>query len=70
MDTGINIVHVAYQGGAPALTALLSGEVQVDFAGVPPSLPFIQSGKARALAITSTKRIPSLPDVPTQFVNI
>ncbi|MCI0364443.1 MAG: tripartite tricarboxylate transporter substrate binding protein [Phycisphaerales bacterium] len=65
IDTGINIVHVPYQGGGPALTALLSGEVHVNFAGVPPSLPYIQSGKARVLAVTSTKRIPRLPDVPT-----
>lgn len=65
IDTGIDMVHVAYQGGAQALTALLSGEVQVDFAGTLVSLPHIQSGRARALAITSTKRMAILPDVPT-----
>lgn len=65
IDTGVDLLHVAYQGGAPALTALLAGDVQIDFAGVPPSLPHVRSGKARALAVTSLKRIASLPDVPT-----
>jgi tripartite-type tricarboxylate transporter receptor subunit TctC len=64
IDTGIDLQHVAYQGGAPALTALLTGDVQIDFAGVPPSLTHIHSGKARALAVTSLKRMTSLPDVP------
>jgi tripartite-type tricarboxylate transporter receptor subunit TctC len=64
IDTGVDLVHVPYQGGAPALTALLTGDVQIDFAGVPPSLPHIGSGKARALAVTSPKRMASLPDVP------
>jgi tripartite-type tricarboxylate transporter receptor subunit TctC len=65
IDTGVDMVHVPYQGGAQALTALLSGEVVVDFAGVPPSLPHIQSGRARALAVTSIKRMTNLPNVPT-----
>lgn len=65
IDTGVDVLHVAYQGGAPALTALLAGDVQIDFAGVPPSLPHIHSGKARALAVTSLKRMASLPEVPT-----
>jgi tripartite-type tricarboxylate transporter receptor subunit TctC len=64
IDTGVDLLHVPYQGGAPALTALLTGDVQIDFAGVPPSLPHIHSGKARALAVTSLKRMTSLPDVP------
>jgi len=64
LDTGLDLLHVAYQGGAPALTALLTGDVQIDFAGVPPSLTHIASGKARALAVTSLKRMTSLPDVP------
>ena len=63
--TNINIVHVAYKGTAPALTDLLAGQVQLMFSTMPPPLPFVKSGKLRALAVTTAKRSKSTPDVPT-----
>lgn len=64
-ELGLNITHVPYQGGGEAMNALLSGQVQVLFITMPASLPHIRAGKANALAITSAKRMPQLPDVPT-----
>ena len=57
--------HVPYRGQGPAMTALLSGDVDFFFNQSSPSIPVIQSGKVRALAITSSQRIAALPDVPT-----
>jgi tripartite-type tricarboxylate transporter receptor subunit TctC len=65
MMTGVNLTHVPYRGSAPALTDMLSGTVHVMFDNMPPSLPHIQAGKLRALAVTTAKRSDSLPDVPT-----
>jgi tripartite-type tricarboxylate transporter receptor subunit TctC len=65
MMTGVNLVHVPYKGSAPALTGMLGGEVQVMFDNLPSSLPHIQSGKLRALGVTTAKRAAALPDVPT-----
>src|SRR5882757_4095746 len=62
--TGIDIVHVAYKGAGPALQDLLAGQVQMMFDNMPSVLPLIQSGKLRALAVTSAKPSPALPDVP------
>ena len=59
------IQHVPYKGGAPAMTDLLGGQVDVIFALLPEALPHIRSGKLRALAVTSTQRSPLLPEVPT-----
>ncbi len=67
LDTGIDIVHVAYKGGAQAQTAVLTGEVQMMFNVLPSALPMIQAGKLRALAATGKARSESLPDVPTMF---
>jgi tripartite-type tricarboxylate transporter receptor subunit TctC len=64
MMTGVDIVHIAYRGGAPALVDLMSGRVQVMFDNVPTSLPYIKAGKLRPLAVTSTTRAAVLPDVP------
>jgi len=61
----IDIVHVPYQGGGPAMTALLSGEVQISFPNIVPAVPQVQSNAIRALAVTGAKRSTSLPDVPT-----
>ncbi len=65
MLTGINMFHVPYRGEAPALTDLISGQVQVLFGVAPASLPHIQSGALRALAVTTTARLDALPDLPT-----
>lgn len=61
----VDIVHVPYKGSGPALTDLLGGQVHMQFSGLPPLLPFIRSGKLRALGVASLKRTPALPDVPT-----
>lgn len=63
--TGVDLVHVPYKGGGPALQAVVAGEVQVFFEGMVTLLPHIKSGRLRALAITGTARDPALPEVPT-----
>ncbi len=65
MMTGVNLVHVPYRGGAPALTDLLGGQVQVMFATPGTSIEYIRAGKLRALAVTTATRSEALPDVPT-----
>jgi tripartite-type tricarboxylate transporter receptor subunit TctC len=62
---GVNLVHVPYRGGGPAVTDLLGGQVQVMFAPTPPSIEHIRSGKLRALAVTTATRLDALPDIPT-----
>lgn len=66
---GLEMVHVPYKGGAPAMQALLAGEVQLTSVSVNTALPHIQSGKVRALGVASMKRSPALPDVPTFLEN-
>jgi tripartite-type tricarboxylate transporter receptor subunit TctC len=65
MMTGINMVHVPYRGGAPALTDLMGGQVQVMFDNIPTSAEHVKAGKLRGLAVTSTARSEVLPDLPT-----
>jgi tripartite-type tricarboxylate transporter receptor subunit TctC len=65
MMTGIDMLHVPYRGGAPALTDLMGGQVQVYFSPLPESISNIKGGKVRALAVTTAKRSEALPDVPT-----
>ena len=62
---GIDMLHVPYKGSAPALTDLIGGQVQLMFESLPSSMPFIQSGAIRALAVTTPQRSPAMPDVPT-----
>lgn len=58
-------VHVPFQGGAPAITAVLAGQVDMVTTSMPPAVPFIRQGKMRALAVAASKRSAALPDVPT-----
>jgi tripartite-type tricarboxylate transporter receptor subunit TctC len=62
---GIDLNHVPYKGSGPAMQDLLSGQVKVSFAGVPNVITHVKSGRLRALGVTTTKRAPELPDVPT-----
>jgi tripartite-type tricarboxylate transporter receptor subunit TctC len=63
--TGVDLVHVPYRGGAPVLTDLLAGRVQAAFSPISSSIPYIQGGKLRALAVTGAKRLDVLPETPT-----
>ena len=65
MLTGINMVHVPYRGGAPALTDLIAGQVHVMFDNIPTSAEHIKAGRLRGLAVTSASRSQVLPDLPT-----
>src|SRR5664279_1265564 len=62
---GVDMTHVPYKGSSPALTDLMGGQVQIMFDNLPSSLALIKAGKLRAIAVTSLKRSPALPDVPT-----
>ena len=61
---GINIVHVPYKGGGPALTDLISGQMQMMFSGTPQTIPHVKTGRLKAVAIGHPTRIKALPDVP------
>ena len=65
MMTGVNLVHVPYRGGGPALVDLISGQVQVLFATMSSSIEYVRAGKLRALAVTTATRSSVLPDIPT-----
>jgi tripartite-type tricarboxylate transporter receptor subunit TctC len=64
MMTGVNLVHVPYRGGAPAINDLVSGHLQVIFAPVSEAIQQVKAGKLRALAVTTASRLDVLPDVP------
>jgi tripartite-type tricarboxylate transporter receptor subunit TctC len=61
----VDVVHVPYKGAGAAMPDLLGGHVAMFFAGMPPAMPHVRSGKLRPLAVTTTRRSPSAPDVPT-----
>ena len=62
---GVQMTHIPYKGGAPALTDLVGGQIQFMLENIPGTLPFAKSGKLRALAVTDLKRSPLLPELPT-----
>ena len=64
-EAGVQIVHVPYKGGTPALADLVSGQIPICFVSLPPALALARSGKLRLLAVTSAKRSPVSPDTPT-----
>lgn len=65
LKTGIAMQHVPYKGSSPALTDLMGGQIQLMFDSMPSAMPFITSGKLKALAVTTKKRSSSLPNIPT-----
>jgi tripartite-type tricarboxylate transporter receptor subunit TctC len=65
MMASVEMIHVPYRGGAPAIADLLGAQVQVMFDPIPESIAYIRSGKLRVLAVTTAARSEALPDVPT-----
>src|SRR5688572_13424839 len=61
----IDMVHVPYKGNAPAFTDVIGGQVSLIFPTMPSAMPHVKSGKLRALAVTSARRSPAAPDIPT-----
>lgn len=66
-SAGIDLLHVPYKGGGPAVTAVIGGQVDLHFASLPAAVPLIKAGKLRALAVTAKQRSDQLPDVPTMM---
>lgn len=64
-EAKIKLLHVPYKGGGPGMIALMSGEVQLMLPAITPALPFIKSGRMRAIAVTSKERSPALPQLPS-----
>lgn len=64
-ESGADIVHIPYKGSVPALTALMGGDVDMTFVSLASALPYLESGKLRALAVADARRSPLVPDVPT-----
>lgn len=64
-EAGINILHIAYKGSAPTMTALVAGQIELAMTSLPGALPFVRNGKLKALAVAGGKREKDLPGVPT-----
>ncbi len=65
LAAGIDIIHVPYKGGGPALNDVIGGQVEMTFIGAPASMPHIRSGRLRILAVSTARRVAALPEVPT-----
>jgi len=65
LQTKVKITHIPYKGSGPVMTALLSGEIDSSFSSLVPSIPYVKSGRLRAIALTTPKRSGAIPDVPT-----
>jgi len=65
LKAGIDIVHIPYKGGGPAVTDTLGGQVQLAFVSIPAALQYVKAGKLKALAVTSSQRSQALPELPT-----
>ena len=61
----VEITHVPYKGGAEVVTAIMTGDVMLFFSGIPPAIPFVNSGRLRALAVSTKNRFQGLPNIPT-----
>ena len=64
-QAGVDMLHVPYKGGGPALTAVIAGEVSVHFPPIATALPNIQASRLRGLAVTTAQRVPLMPELPT-----
>ena len=62
---GTQMTHVPYKGSGPALTDLLGGQIQVSFAAIPVVMPHVKTGRLRAVAVTTVRRVATIPDIPT-----
>lgn len=66
-EMGLDMEHIAYKGGGPAINAVITGEVPMSFESLPAAMPFIKSGQLKVLGVSAPKRHPTLPDVPTMI---